>query len=571
MEKDEFQELMETKALAEQQPERMRTPVTILFSDIRGSTSYFEKHGDMAGMAMFERHNDLLFPVIQDNGGFVVKTIGDAIMARFSEPESAVRAAIGMQRALAADNGPRTEEDQIHIRIGVHTGLGVIKDDDVFGDVVNAAARIQQQTQPDQILISEMLLEAAKSIGVQCANFGKAELRGKDEAIDLYAVAWSEGATEQLIDELQARYESKLKEARRQREEYEEEFESARDQWRDERRRLIQEIDHLEEMIERVRETARAEVSEDRQSEIRFELEEARRQKDELQKQFAASEARWQAERDNLRAQITSMQASVIDAMERSNNPTRMALSVREQVDARMSDAKHEWNLQFESERRRLLAEIERLKKNQSPLDQKKDVARRALLEKLGKIPKGSAPAPKTAAQWEREFEEMKIEWEAAKDEAAIKVTRLQKELQRTQETLRAEAMAELRGQYELKIAEANREREALDREVQSLRPQLEEERRRFNTRLAELERTIPQAQEVTRKQVNAELQEKLETEVEEANRLRVRAERKLHDLTEELESERLRSRRIMTQLEQQLKEAKEIAFKAQRQARGNL
>src|SRR5678815_3769416 len=111
MEKDKSQELMESKALAEQQLEKMRTAVTILFSDIRGSTSYFEKHGDVAGMGMVQRHNDLLFPVIRDNGGFVVKTIGDAIMARFSEPECAVRAAVGMQRVLAADNGPRTEED----------------------------------------------------------------------------------------------------------------------------------------------------------------------------------------------------------------------------------------------------------------------------------------------------------------------------------------------------------------------------------------------------------------------------------------------------------------------------
>jgi len=50
MEKDKFQELLDAKFLAEQQLEKMRTPVTVLFSDIKGSTSYYEKHGDLAGI-----------------------------------------------------------------------------------------------------------------------------------------------------------------------------------------------------------------------------------------------------------------------------------------------------------------------------------------------------------------------------------------------------------------------------------------------------------------------------------------------------------------------------------------
>src|SRR6185436_20952751 len=104
MDNDKLRELL---AVGEDPPdqdlEKMRTPVTVLFSDIKGSTAYFEKFGDVQGLAMVQRHNDILFPVIEAAGGRVVKTIGDAIMAAFEDPESGIHGAIGMQRALETD------------------------------------------------------------------------------------------------------------------------------------------------------------------------------------------------------------------------------------------------------------------------------------------------------------------------------------------------------------------------------------------------------------------------------------------------------------------------------------
>src|SRR5213594_2112112 len=99
MDKDKLGELLEARAQAQEELEKMRTPVTILFSDIKGSTAYFEKKGDVEGMAMLDRHNSLLFPVIERGHGRVVKTIGDSIMASFDDAVDAVRAAAGIQRA----------------------------------------------------------------------------------------------------------------------------------------------------------------------------------------------------------------------------------------------------------------------------------------------------------------------------------------------------------------------------------------------------------------------------------------------------------------------------------------
>src|SRR3990172_5801590 len=100
MDNDKTQKSREAKAADGQGHEGARSQVTIMFTDIKGSTSYFERKGDHEGMAMIHRHNAILFPITEQCGGRVVKTIGDAIMALFRDPVGAVKAAAEMQRAL---------------------------------------------------------------------------------------------------------------------------------------------------------------------------------------------------------------------------------------------------------------------------------------------------------------------------------------------------------------------------------------------------------------------------------------------------------------------------------------
>src|SRR5262249_7549377 len=159
----------------------------------------------------------------------VVKTLGDAILAKFDDSVGAIKASVGMQRALAKDREGRDETDQIRIRIGLHYGIGLLKDDDVFGDVVNAASRVQHLAAGDQILIPDVLMDASKTAGFECAKIGRFELKGKDEPADLFAVAWSESAAKQLIDEVQERYERRFREVKKRQEDLEEEFDNARE------------------------------------------------------------------------------------------------------------------------------------------------------------------------------------------------------------------------------------------------------------------------------------------------------------------------------------------------------
>src|SRR5262249_32519354 len=147
-------------------------------------------------------------------------------------------------------------------------------------------------------------------------------------------------------------YEKRLKDVRKQQQQIEEDFEAARDQWRAERRNLNSEIEQLEEAVERARQAAKVQTSEDLQSEIRFQLEEAIRVRQQSEQDLITVREKFESERNALKAQISSMQATAVDAMERSNNPARLALAVGEKLEARLAEAKQEWHLQWDGERK---------------------------------------------------------------------------------------------------------------------------------------------------------------------------------------------------------------------------
>jgi len=540
----------------------MRTEVTILFSDIKGSTSYFEKKGDAEGLAMVQHHNALLFPVIEGSGGRVVKTIGDAIMACFKEPDAAVKAAMRMQQVLAKDRANTLSEDErIHIRVALHMGPGLEKDNDVFGDVVNATAKVQQQADPDQILITGVLLDAARQAGAQCVKLGRAEIKGKDEAIDVYAVAWSESASEQLLEEVQKQFESRLRETRRQKDAAEDELESSREQWRNERRRLTGEIEDLEAEVERAREGSAQRLSEDLQAQMRFQLEEALRAKQQSEQELVAAQARWEIERGKLRTQIDALQASALDAMAQSNNPTRLALAVREQVESRLKEAKKDWDHQWQNERQRLTEEIEQLKKAGN-IDDKKDAARRALLQKLGKLPWEPTKSPE---ELQREFNSAKQRWDGERGLLNHKMQQLEKQTRKNKDDIRQEIFQELRAQYEPKLEAYENECKRLREDLEVVNAQLADDRQRYTARIEHLEELIPEAQEAVRTQMTAELQAEFEAKMEEINRIRIRSERRAQDASEEAAAALRRANKEIARLQDELKEAREAAFRAQR------
>lgn len=168
---------------------RSRRPITILFTDIEDSTQYWDKHGDIKGRLMVDQHNRLAFPVIRKFKGKIIKTIGDAIMASFKKPEDALKAAIGIQQALR-EMREQDRSFQLYIRIGLHTGQGIIEHNDVFGDVVNVAARVESQAKGDQILVSGSSAAKVSNKEFFLTKHGSFSPKGKRSEINLYRCQW---------------------------------------------------------------------------------------------------------------------------------------------------------------------------------------------------------------------------------------------------------------------------------------------------------------------------------------------------------------------------------------------
>lgn len=171
------------------QIKRSRRPMTILFTDIEDSTRYWDRHGDLKGRLMVDRHNRLVFPVIRHFGGRIVKTIGDAVMAAFRDPKNAVLAAIGIQQALEKQR----QEDRrfkLRVRIGVHTGKAIVEQQDMFGDAVNVAARVEGQGKGDEILVSGSTATKLKKNEFALTRRGEFTPRGKRRSLTLYRCRW---------------------------------------------------------------------------------------------------------------------------------------------------------------------------------------------------------------------------------------------------------------------------------------------------------------------------------------------------------------------------------------------
>jgi len=184
---------------------KYKKDVVIMFSDIVGSTSYYDQRGDIEGRAIVQRINRLMFPMIEEHQGTVIKTMGDGIMASFDDPLKSCDCAVKMHKTLAKDNQSKAEEDRTSIRIALHFGKGVIEKGDIYGDVVNVAARVEKHTEADQIMISHSLYEKIENdIDFKCINAGSVSIKGKSEPIELYQMLWTDQPIAQVTEKEQS-------------------------------------------------------------------------------------------------------------------------------------------------------------------------------------------------------------------------------------------------------------------------------------------------------------------------------------------------------------------------------
>jgi class 3 adenylate cyclase len=166
------------------------TRAALLFTDLAGSTAIYARRGDPRAYHLVRLHFDELFRVAGECGGLMVKTIGDAVMAAFQTPAEALRAALGMQQAVADLNrrSNLSAEERLILKVGLHSGpcLAVTLNDrpDYFGTTVNVAARVQGLSQGGDIVLSEAVRsdpQAYAILGDRPLETTSALLKGIDE------------------------------------------------------------------------------------------------------------------------------------------------------------------------------------------------------------------------------------------------------------------------------------------------------------------------------------------------------------------------------------------------------
>jgi len=166
--------------------------IAVMFTDLKDSTALAESEGDLAIRFLIKRQNDILLPIIEKNDGVMIKTMGDGTLSYFKHAQNAVRAAVQIQKSINENNDKMKDSIPIYLKIGLHTGSGIVEQNDIFGDVVNVAARFESQAKPGDIYLSEDTYNSLSNKDeILCRFIKKTHLKGKKEAFKIYKAFWS--------------------------------------------------------------------------------------------------------------------------------------------------------------------------------------------------------------------------------------------------------------------------------------------------------------------------------------------------------------------------------------------
>jgi class 3 adenylate cyclase len=171
------------------------TSLTFLFTDLKGSTELYERVGDLVAFDMVREHFRVLNESVAAEGGAVVKTIGDAVMATFPTPDRALAAALRMREAMRGLNAAHGREDLL-LKIGIHEGpclaVSLNERQDYFGQTVNIASRVQGLAISQSILATAPVIDNPQSAsllgGGEKPKAQRLMLRGVGSAVAVYEI-----------------------------------------------------------------------------------------------------------------------------------------------------------------------------------------------------------------------------------------------------------------------------------------------------------------------------------------------------------------------------------------------
>ena len=174
--------------------------VAILFADVVGSTQLYEQLGDDKARDMVGRCIEIMREATESNGGTVIKTIGDEVMATFATSDEAMAAAKAMQERITAAPDLAHDNGHVAIRVGCHFGAVVQEQRDIFGSAVHTANRMTSQAKARQIITTLATVDRlSPEWRTMARQIDVATVRGKAEEVVLFEILWQpEEATSML-------------------------------------------------------------------------------------------------------------------------------------------------------------------------------------------------------------------------------------------------------------------------------------------------------------------------------------------------------------------------------------
>jgi class 3 adenylate cyclase len=169
---------------------------TVLFTDMEGSTRLTQRLGDARAMAVLRTHDQIVGDALGRYSGSEVKHTGDGLMAAFPSVVGAIASAIQIQRRVAEAD----DNSGLRVRIGMSAGEPVTERNDLFGAVVQLAARLCSRAEPGSVLVSSAVRDLALGKGFVFKKRGRVRLKGFDEPVHSFEVMWQPPSVETALD-----------------------------------------------------------------------------------------------------------------------------------------------------------------------------------------------------------------------------------------------------------------------------------------------------------------------------------------------------------------------------------